>query len=152
MQKTKISNLLLLGTVSLLLMFFIEQLLVSSGGSLYLPPLLLSLTLVVMGLLLFIIALPIRSAIAGKPGAKPIDPFVAVRVALLAKASSLGGSIFLGAGLGASIFLLTRPVINLDALWLTLALAGCALVLVVAAFLAESFCILPPDKTQEPES
>lgn len=74
-----------------------------------------------------------------------VNPFRAVYALALAKASSLAGSIFAGAALGAAAFLVTRTVIG-DGLAAALFAAAAALVLVAAGLVAESWCALPPDE------
>lgn len=81
---------------------------------------------------------------AGMP--RPIDPLVAARTAVLAKAAVYGGALILGWYLGQGLILLpdllgdrrTRFVIAMIA-------AVCALALSGAGFLVQRWCRVPPD-------
>jgi hypothetical protein len=75
-----------------------------------------------------------------------IDPFRALRAATLARASSLLGAIMAGFGAGLLLFLLSRPIDPpVGSTVAMLALIASAIILVVAALIAEQFCTLPKD-------
>ncbi len=76
---------------------------------------------------------------------KRVDPFYAVRVLVLAKASSISASVILGWQLGVLFYLLSRPAQASDALTRTIAAGVAAAVLLVAALVVERFCRLPND-------
>jgi hypothetical protein len=130
--------------------YLIDLAIVSGGGNAIVPPLSLPITLVGVAALVVTFAWPIRRAVKGK-ATKHLDPFRAMRTAVLAKACSLSGSLVLGFGIGITLFLLTRSVVPpADTIWLALATAIGAGLLLAAGLIAEAFCTLPPDDT-EPE-
>ena len=70
----------------------------------------LSITLVAAGAIVVVLAVPIARAIRGT-NTNPINPFRAMRIAVLAKASSMVGSLIAGFGLGFVVYLLSRAVV-----------------------------------------
>ncbi|HEY6800840.1 MAG TPA: DUF3180 domain-containing protein [Agromyces sp.] len=123
---------------------------VSTGGNAIVPPLSLPITLVGVAVLVVALAWPIRRAVKGK-NTKHLDPFRAMRTAVLAKACSLSGALVFGFGLGITMFLITRSVVPATGtVWLALATAIGAALLMAGGLIAEYFCTLPPDDT-EPE-
>ena len=130
--------------------YLIYLAIVSAGGNAIVPPLSLPITLAGVAALVVAFAWPIRRAVKGK-ATKHLDPFRAMRTAVLAKACSLSGSLVLGFGIGITLFLLTRSVVpQAGTIWLALATAIGAALLLAAGLIAEAFCTLPPDDT-EPE-
>jgi len=130
--------------------YLVDLAIVSAGGNAIVPPLSLPVTLVGVAALVVAFAWPIRRAVKGK-ATKHLDPFRAMRTAVLAKACSLSGSLVLGFGVGITLFLLTRSVIPpAGTVWLALATAIGAALLLAGGLIAEAFCTLPPDDT-EPE-
>ncbi|TYL54192.1 DUF3180 domain-containing protein [Agromyces mariniharenae] len=130
--------------------YLVDLAIVSAGGNAIVPPLSLPITLVGVAALVVAFAWPIRRAVKGK-ATKHLDPFRAMRTAVLAKACSLSGSLVLGFGIGITLFLLTRSVVPpTGTIWLALATAIGAGLLLAAGLIAEAFCTLPPDDT-EPE-
>jgi len=130
--------------------YLIDLAIVSAGANAIVPPLSLPITLTGVGVLVVAFAWPVRRAVKGK-ATKHLDPFRAMRTAVLAKACSLSGSLVLGFGIGITLFLLTRSVVPpADTIWLALATAIGAGLLLAAGLIAEAFCTLPPDDT-EPE-
>ena len=149
MKRTRVSALLALALGGGVLAYLLELLLQSSGANVVLPPLSLTLTLVPLAIAVVLLAIPVRRSVTGKRKA-PIDPFYALRVAVFAKASSLAGSLLLGAASGILIFLLGRPIAPSGAMS-TLVISemvGSAL-LVAAGLIAEFLCTLPPDDPQD---
>lgn len=126
-----------------------ELLLQVTGGITLVPPVSLDVTLVVIAVVIVLMAVPVRRRVTGKRR-QPLDPFYAVRVAVLAKASALTGAILVGAGAGILIILLQRPVVPDWSLFApAIGLVGCSLVLVAAGLVAEWMCVLPPDKPED---
>ena len=75
-----------------------------------------------------------------------MNPFRALRVAMLAKASSIVGAALGGFGLGLLVFLVTRPVLPAaDALGTVIATAVCGGLLVAAGLFAEHLCTIRKD-------
>ncbi|MGB4780242.1 DUF3180 domain-containing protein [Microbacterium sp.] len=129
--------------------FGIDQLLTAVGRPTFTPSLLLPVLLVLLGLALVLFALPIRRAIVGAPGGR-VDPFRAVRIAMLAKASSIVGGVVAGVAGGLLTFLLTRPVApSLGSMGAVIAAIAGGLVLVVAGLYAEHLCTIRKDDDDE---
>ena len=102
-------------------------------------------------MIVVVLAWPIRRAVRGTSKQR-VDPFRAMRIAALAKASSLVGALVLGFGVGLALFLLTRAVVpSLGNVWLALATAIGAGLLLAGGLIAEWFCTLPPDDPETDE-
>jgi hypothetical protein len=144
MTRTRPGSLILLALVGAVGGFLAELGLAASGGAIVVPPLTLPLTLAVVGVVVLGFAIPIYRATRGSKPAR-IDPFRSMRVAVLAKAGSLAGALFAGAGAGILLYLLSRSVIPaLDSVWLAVASLAGAVVLLVCALVAEHMCTIPP--------
>lgn len=150
MKRTHASSLVAFGAVGLVLGYLGELAVVASGGAVLVPPLSLPVTLVAVGVLVVALAWPIRRAVKGT--GRRVDPFRAMRIAVLAKACSLSGALVTGLGAGITLFLLTRTVLpSAGTVWLAVATAIGAALLLAAGLVAESFCTLPPDEPEEEE-
>lgn len=150
MKRTHASTIIAFALGGVVAGYLIDLAVVTAGGNAIVPPLSLPVTLVGVAALVVAFAWPIRRAVKGK-ATKHLDPFRAMRTAVLAKACSLSGALVLGFGIGITLFLLTRSVVpSVDTVWLALATAIGAALLLAGGLLAEAFCTLPPDDT-EPE-
>jgi len=129
--------------------FVVDHALTVSGRPTFMPSVSLPIMLVVLGGITLALAWPIRQATRSSTAA-PVNPFRALRVAILAKASSLVGAGVLGFAVGLGAYLLTRPIDPpLGSLATIIATAVCAAVLVGASLVAEHFCTLPKDDDDE---
>ena len=145
MMRTSPTPLIALGLVGLVVGFLAELAATAFSAPIFVPPLTLPLALVLIAVILVALAWPIRQATRGR-STRRVDPFRAMRVALLAKASSLSGSLLLGVGLGIVAFILTRSVVPaVTSLWLAIGMALGAVILLAGGLVAEHFCTLPPD-------
>ena len=150
MKRTSIA--LLVGLVGLgaAVAYLGELFLQTTGGITLVPPYSIEITLVVIAIAVVALAVPVRRRITGTRK-HPLDPFYAVRVAVLAKASALTGAILLGAGVGILIILFGRPVLPEWSLLIpAVGLGVCSLLLVIAGLIAEWMCVLPPDDPEAP--
>jgi hypothetical protein len=148
MKSTKISTLLLVTIPTAVVSFFVVRLLVANGNPSPVSPLNLLITLVAIALVILALSLPIwnyKNAVKKKPAAKRVDPFYAVRVLLLSKASSISGSIFLGWHIGAVTSQLISPVTAGSALLQNGAGGVASLVLIASSIATEQICRLPDD-------
>lgn len=149
MKRTRATPLTALGLLGFVLGLLVEIAAAASGRPIIVPPLTLPLTLVVVGIVVVMLAWPIRQVTRGR-AQRQVDPFRAMRVAVLAKASSLSGSLVLGAGLGIVAFILTRSVVPAVAsVWLAVATAIGAGILLAGGLVAEKFCTLRPDDDED---
>ncbi|KJL21380.1 hypothetical protein RN51_02397 [Microbacterium oxydans] len=123
--------------------FLLDHLLTASGRVTFTPSFLLPVLLLLIAAASLGVAWPVRRSV--RSGIR-IDPFRALRAATLARASSLLGAIMAGFGAGLMVFLLSRPIVPpVGSTVAMLALIGSAIVLVIAALIAEQFCTLPKD-------
>ncbi|MFJ2503202.1 MULTISPECIES: DUF3180 domain-containing protein [Microbacterium] len=143
MRRTSAGLLLLLALLAAGGGFLLDHLLTASGRVTFTPSLLLPVLLLLIAAASLGVAWPVRRSV--RSGVR-IDPFRALRAATLARASSLLGAIMAGFGAGLLVFLLSRPVDpQVGSTVAMLALVGSAIVLTIAALVAEQFCTLPKD-------
>jgi hypothetical protein len=151
MKRTRTGTIALLVLIGLVVGFLIEVTAVATGSPIVIPPLSLPIALVAIGIAVLVLAWPIRQATHGRPGRR-VDPFLAIRVAVLAKASALSGALVLGGGLGILIYVLTRSVLPAVAsVGLAIGMALGAALLLTGGLIAENFCTLPPDGDDDNE-
>lgn len=145
MKRTTATPLIVLAVVGIVVGYLLELGLVANGKQMLVPQLTLPVTLVIVGGIVLGFAIPIRRSVTGT-STKRIDPFSAMRVVSLAKASSFSGAVFLGVGIGMVGFMATRSVLpGVASVWLAAAMAGGAVIMMVAGLVAEHLCRLPKD-------
>jgi hypothetical protein len=153
MTRTSPTFLVALGIVGAVIGWFVELSLVVSGKPAVIPPVTLGAALVLIGILIVVLALPVFRVVRKVPGAE-VDPFYATRVVLLAKASSMSGSLVAGFGLAVLAFLLSRSVLPAGgSVAMAVVTAAGAVILLAGGLVAEKMCTLPPedDGTKEPQ-
>lgn len=149
MKRTGAGVLLVAAAIGVAAGFAIDQALTASGRPTFTPVASLPILLVLLGMLVIGLAVPIRRATRGKSTAK-VNPFHAVRIAMLAKASSIVGAALGGMGAGLWIFVATRPVTpSLGSLGTVIATTVCGAVLVAAGLVAEHLCTIRKDDDDE---
>lgn len=152
MTRTSPAFLLALGIVGAVIGWFAELSLVFSGKPAVIPPVTLGAALALIGILIVALALPVYRVVRKVPGAE-VDPFYATRVVLLAKASSMSGSLLTGFGIAVLVFLLSRSVLPAgDAVAMAVVTSAGAIVLLVGGLVAEKMCTLPPEDDGTKES
>lgn len=150
MKRTHASTAIAFALAGIVAGYLVDLAIVTAGGKALVPPLSLPVTLTGVAVLVVALAWPIRRAVKGK-ATRHLDPFRAMRTAVLAKACSLSGGLLFGFGIGITLFLVTRSVVPAaDTVWLSIATAVGAGLLLAGGLVAEHFCTLPPDDT-EPE-
>ncbi|WP_372966738.1 DUF3180 domain-containing protein [Microbacterium sp.] len=143
MKRTSVGVLIVLAVFAGAGGFVLDHMLTAMGRTTFTPSLLLPVLLLLIGAASLGVAWPVRSSV--RDGVR-IDPFRATRAVTLARASSLLGAIMAGFGAGLFAFLLSRPIDPpVGSTVAMLALIGSAIVLVIAALVAEQFCTLPKD-------
>jgi hypothetical protein len=143
--RTKPLHLLLLAVLSAATLWFVETALAASGRPVLIPPFTLAVALVLIGAIIAVMAWPVRRVARGDR-TKRVDPFYATRVVMLAKASSLGGALLAGGGLGIVGYLLSRSVLPATgSVTMAVGTAVGAIILLVAGLVAEHWCTIPPD-------
>lgn len=149
MKRTGPGVLVVAAAIGVAVGFLLDQVLTASGRPTFTPVVSLPILLVLLGAVAVILALPIRRATRGS-GTAVVNPFRAVRVAMLAKASSIVGAAIGGLAIGLLIFLVSRPVTpSIESMATVIATAVCAALLVVAALVAEHLCTIRKDDDDE---
>lgn len=125
----------------------VDHALTSAGRATFTPVIALPILLVILGAAVLLLAWQIRRSVRATDGERRlVDPFRALRTAMLARASSLLGALVAGFAVGLLGYLLSRPVAPPVGSTVAIAttVAG-AVILVAAALIAEHFCTLPHD-------
>lgn len=156
---TKITTLVACAIASALLGYQVGVTLVRLGQPLPTSPTNLLVTLPVIAVVLVILAIPVmryQSAMKKNrefsAGAKPVlvkrvDPFYAMRVAVLAKAVAIAGSVFTGWHVGVLVTVLASPQVSEGGVWRSsFGIAG-SLAMTIAGLLIERACRVPPEST-----
>jgi len=152
--KLKFLFLVLLGTA--VVGYFVAAFLVGRGFQVPVSPTNLLITLGAIGVVLLALSIPIwryRNALREYSVKRPkrVDPFYAVRVLLLAKASSLAGALFAGWHIGVVGYQVLSPVV-VPVLALQNGLGFFAsFALVASAYVTEQLCRLPNDSEPDAE-
>jgi hypothetical protein len=129
--------------------FLLDQALTATGRATFTPSVTLPIFLVLLGAIVVALAVPIRRATRGSLTA-PVNPFWALRIAMLAKASSIVGAAIGGVGAGLWVFLATRPVTpSLGSLGAVIATTVSGALLVAAGLVAEHLCTIRKDDDDE---
>ena len=150
MKRTSFGLVIALIAVAAVVGYLIELALVTSGSHAFAPPISLPLTLTAIAVVVVALAIPVRRTVTGKRKGR-LDPFYAVRVAVLAKSSALTGALLTGFGGGILGHTLSLPIVNGELLGRGIAQTIGAALLLTAGLVAERLCTLPPDNS-EPES
>lgn len=145
MKRTGPASLIVAAVLGVGAGYLFDQLLTSAGRPTFTPQASLPILLVALGVIVVLLAVPIYRASHGR-GDGPVNPFHAVRIAMLAKASSLVGAVFGGASLGLILFLLTRPAEpSVGSLGALIGTAVSAVLLLVCGLVAEHLCTIRKD-------
>ncbi|MGX1703226.1 DUF3180 domain-containing protein [Microbacterium sp. NPDC055357] len=129
--------------------FALDQALTAAGRPTFTPAVTLPILLICLAGLVLALAIPIRRATRGATGVI-VNPFRALRTAMLAKASSIVGAALGGFGAGLGIFLVTLPVTpSLGSTGTVIATAACGVLLMAAALVAEHLCTIRKDHDDE---
>lgn len=151
MKPTKVISLLVATIVATAITFVIVKAVIANGGSVPVAPNNLLISIPSIAVIELLAAIPVfryrreltKFATGGKRP-KRIDPFYAVRILALAKATSISGSLFAGFAISLVILQATLPVLP-DSIWLNVVALIESIVLVVAAIIIERACKLPED-------
>ncbi len=131
------------------LAYLLEVGLVASGRPTLVPPPTFPISLVVISAVVIALGWPIRQTLRGKRTAR-LDPFRAMRVVLLAKASTLVGALLGGASLGVIAHLLSRPVAPAGSdVGFTVFSLIASLAALAAGLIVEQWCRIPPDGRED---
>jgi len=129
--------------------WLLQIVLAASGSAAATPPFTFGLSLTVIGVLVVVFAVPVRRAARDRDNHR-IDPFYATRVVVLAKASSIAGSLLFGASVTIAAYLLSRPVVAaVGSIFTSGAAVIGSVVLLVCGLVAENMCSIPPDDDED---
>lgn len=149
MKRTGATILIVAALAGMVVGFLVDAMLTAAGRPTFVPAVSLPTILVLLGAIVVAVAVPIFRASRGRTDRR-IDPFRALRVAMLAKASSLVGAAATGFALGLLAFVFTRPFTpSLGSLGSVIATAVCGAVLVAAGLVAEQLCTIRKDDDDE---
>lgn len=131
--------------------YLLVKLLLQNGAGVPVATPTILITLPSIAIIELLIAIPIfryRSELQkfAKTGVRPkrIDPFYAMRVVVLAKATAIAGAIFLGASLSLVFTQWSQPVVA-DSIWRNVVALVESVLLIVVALIIERACKLPDD-------
>lgn len=137
--------------VSWSVVYVLVRLMLQNGASIPIATNTVLITLPSIAIIELAIAIPVfkyRSELQkfATSGVRPkrLDPFYAMRVVVLAKATSIAGALFLGTAIGLVFMQLSQPVIA-DSIWRNLAALVESVVLISVALFIEKACKLPDD-------
>lgn len=137
--------------VSWSVVYVLVRLMLQNGASIPIATNTVLITLPSIAIIELAIAIPVfkyRSELQkfATSGVRPkrLDPFYAMRVVVLAKATSIAGALFLGTAIGLVFMQLSQPVIA-DSIWRNLVSLVESVVLIVVALFIEKACKLPDD-------
>ena len=149
MTHTRPLTMVMVAIIGGVMAWALEGILSALGEPVIVPPWSWGLGLALLGALVLAIAWPIRQRLHSASKRELLDPFYATRVVLLAKSTTVAGSLFLGAAAGVGVFFLTRPVVAEGTLWSSASALLGAILLMGSGLLAERWCTLPPDSAQD---
>jgi len=132
--------------------WFLEIARVAMGQPVLVPPYTFAVVLGLIGIIIVLYAIPVFRVVR-RTATRPVDPFYATRVVLLAKASSVTGALFAGIAAGMLVFLLSRSVVAaVGSVQMAVLTTVGAVVLLAGGLIAEKMCTLPPndDERQPP--
>lgn len=145
MTRTRVSQLLTWGAVGLIISLGFHVILERSGAALPEVPWPAIVGMVLLSVVLFLLGWPVKQWRDGDRSVD-IDPVKAARVAMLAKAAALAGSLLTGWYAGGAVYLFVSVSgLRAEAGLGMLAAVGGAGVLMATGLIVESFCSLPPD-------
>jgi hypothetical protein len=144
-KRTGVAAPLVLTVTGAALGWLLQLALAARGLAVLVPPLSLAVALTGIAAVVIAFGWPIRQAVRGT-ATRAVNPFQAMRVVVLAKASVLAGALIGGAGIGMLLFLVTRPVVATSGTLVSgvLVIAASA-ALLVCGYLVEQWCRIPPD-------
>lgn len=136
--------------------YLYSRFVVASGGQVPVSPLNLILTFIAISAILAIFAAPMfryRRELAAQrkspaaPRPKRLNPFYAVRLVVLAKATAIAGALFAGWQLGVIWFQISAPVTP-GSVWQNVAALVTAIIMIVLAVIIERICRITEDSSE----
>lgn len=133
--------------------YLYSRFVVASGGQVPVAPLNLILTFLAIAIILAIFAAPMfryrreleaQRKNSSAPRPKRLNPFYAVRLVMLAKATAIAGALFAGWQLGVIWFQISSPVTP-GSVWQNFAALVATIIMVVTALVIERICRITGD-------
>lgn len=147
MQQTRPGLLFTTGIIGLIVSFGFNFTWESTGHSLPALPWPAIIGMIVLSIVLFVLGWPIKKYNDGDRS-KDIDQLKAAKVAMLAKAAALAGSVLTGWYLGTAVyFMVSAAGLRVSTGVGMLVAVIAAAILMITGIVVESFCKLPPDDT-----
>jgi 4-hydroxybenzoate polyprenyltransferase len=144
-KRTRPLTLVIYAIVAAAFGWFAQTALTAAGAAVLTPPFALAIMLALIGLVVVAFALPVRRAVRDRENHR-VDPFYATRVVVLAKASSIAGSLLFGATLAIVTYLTTRAVVaGVGSIFTSGAAVLGSIILLVCGLVAENMCSIPPE-------
>jgi hypothetical protein len=124
--------------------------LTAGGSATFIPPGTLASVLFILAFGLLLLGRPVRRLVNGK-ARRPVDPFFAMRVLVLAKASSLTGALLVGAAAALVAYSVSRAgSAATPGFWPDVLMGLGAVALGVAGLIVEWWCRIPPEDRSDP--
>jgi hypothetical protein len=150
MKRTSAAALIGIAIAGAVVAWLLQVGLTAGGAPTFIPPATLYSVLFILAIGLLLLGRPVRRLVRGK-SQRPVDPFFAMRVLVLAKASSLTGALLVGAAASFLGYAASRAgSIAVPAFWPDVVTGVGALVLCVAGLVVEWWCRIPPQDSAEP--
>lgn len=125
--------------------------LTAGGSPTFVPAATLWAVLFVLAGAVLVLGWPVRRSVHGRQKVRRrVDPFYAMRVLVLAKASSLTGALLAGASAALVVWSVSRPDLPFaPAFWPDVVTFAGAVALLAAGLTVETWCRIPPEDRAE---
>ncbi len=157
MKPTKVLTLIVWVVPTATAGYLVSRVTTSNGGQVPVTPINLILTLVAIAIILAGFAVPMlryRRELAAQlknsatPRPKRLNPFYAVRLLLLAKATAISGALFAGWHIGVIWMQISSPVTTAS-IWQNVGGLVASIVMVVVAWIVERICRIKDDGAEQ---
>ncbi len=149
MKRTRVITMIAMAVGGVAIGALVQLALQANGRPIIGLPVTLAIAIAVIGGIVVSLAIPIRRMTRAS-SAPRVDPFFATRIAMLAKACAVTGSLIMGVGIGVLAYLLTRSVVGVGSVTQAITTIVGAGVLLAGGLLAEHMCSIPPRDDDEP--
>lgn len=149
MKRTGAPALLGLAVAGAVIGWLLQVGLTAGGSPSITPPATLYSVLFILAFGVLLLGRPVRRLVRGT-AQRRVDPFYAMRVLVLAKASSLTGALLTGAAVALLLYATTRTgSTNTPAFWPDVLTGIGAITLTIAGVIVEWWCRIPPEDRAE---
>lgn len=152
LQRTSPLSILAFAVVGFAIGFVLQLVRSGMGAVPLVPPVSLSVTLVVLAAVLTMLGVLLHRAVRNDSG-RPVNAFHAVRLLAGAKASQFVGALLGGFGAGLAAQLLMRSVPAPPSTWVPMVLViGASVILTACGVIVEALCRVPPADGDDEQS